>query len=155
VGCTMTKRNPDRIFRCLRFATLVMLVSWWQQPARGERPVDAGGAAWQREEVFEFTQPPSFRKVGQDGYEIQLAAKGFCDVTVAIVDAQGKIVRHWVSGVLGPNAPEPLIKDSLEQRFTWDGKNDVGRFVDTPEACRVRVALGLKPVFDKTLLWHP
>ena len=39
-------------------------------------------------------------------------------------------MRHLVSGVLGPNAPEPLKKDSLEQRFLWDGKNDLGRYVD-------------------------
>ena len=90
-----------------------------------------------------------------DRYEIKFACKGACDVTVAIQDAGGKTIRHLISGVLGPNAPEPLAKNSLRQQLSWDGKNNVGRYVDRPETCRVQVSLGLKPTFDKVLLWHP
>ena len=43
----------------------------------------------------------------------------------------------------------------LEQNLTWDGKNDLGRYVESPATCKVKVGLGLKPEFDKVLLWHP
>jgi len=116
---------------------------------------DIGGAPCRREEVFQFSQEPSFRKAGKDQYEIQFGSKGWCDVAVGIVDSSGRIIRHLATGVLGPNAPEPLKKDSLEQRLTWDGKNDLGRYVDAPESHRLRVSLGLKPTFDKPLISNP
>lgn len=120
-----------------------------------DKPADIAGAPQHREESFEFKEKPSFRKVGKDQYEIRFACQGKTDVTVAILDKSGKIVRHLVSGVLGPNAPKPLVKDSLEQKLTWDGKNDLGRYVDEPETCTVRVSVGLKTELDKVLFWHP
>ncbi|MCX7803878.1 MAG: hypothetical protein N3A38_01680, partial [Planctomycetota bacterium] len=108
-----------------------------------------------REEVFEFARKPEFRRVGKDRYEITFATKGRCDVAVAIEDGAGRIVRHIAYGVLGPNAPEPLRPDSLEQTLAWDGKDDFRRYVEEPEKCVARVSLGLKPVFDKVLGWHP
>ena len=121
----------------------------------GELPSDACGAAYQREEVFEFAAAPIFRKTGQDQYEIRFASKGQCDVTVGIVDGGGTVVRHLACGVLGPNAPAPLKRDSLEQSVRWDGKNDLGRYVGSPEKCRVKVGLGLKPELEKILMHHP
>jgi len=108
-----------------------------------------------REEVFEFAQKPSFRKAAKDRYEVSFAARGRCDVAVAIEDETGKVVRHLVYGVLGPNAPEPLKKDSLEQTLAWDGKDDAGNYVERPERTRVRVSLGLRPAFERLLGWHP
>ncbi|HUT33171.1 MAG TPA: hypothetical protein VNE39_06820 [Planctomycetota bacterium] len=115
-----------------------------------------------RNEVFELSRPPTFRRVvGPDGkplkdrYEIAFAAKDWCDVAVAIEDARGRIVNHLVYGVLGPNAPEPLKPASLEQVLLWNGKDDFGQYVQDPQTCRARVSLGLKASFDRLIGWHP
>jgi len=136
-------------------AAVILLIAGLAGEVRAARPVDAGGARYQREEVFAFTENPTCRKTGKDAYEITFASKGACDVTVGIVNPKGRIVRHLVAGVLGPNAPGPLQKNSLRQKLIWDGKNDLGRYVEAAATCRVRVGLGLKPVFDKVLLSHP
>ncbi|MCK6474867.1 MAG: SMP-30/gluconolactonase/LRE family protein [Planctomycetes bacterium] len=103
-----------------------------------------------REAVFEFASTP---KVTRDGDRITIAfeTKGFCDATVAIEDAEGRIVRHLASGVLGANAPAPFAKESKKQTVVWDGKDDQGRYVDNVEALAVRVSLGLDPKTDKDL----
>lgn len=114
----------------------------------------------ERENVFEFTEKPAVKLVGKDRYEITFAVKGYCDVTVAIVDpdptkelvkGRGIVVRHLASGVLGPNAPEPFQKNSLRQTLYWNGKDDLDIYHKTPEKLQVRVMLGLKPEFDKRL----
>lgn len=105
----------------------------------------------ERENVFAFTEKPAVKSLGNDRYEISFAVKGNCDVTVGLVDREGKVVRHLASGVLGPNAPEPLQKNSLRQVLPWNGKDDLDAYVKEPGKLRVRVMLGLKPVFDKRL----
>ena len=40
---------------------------------------------------------------------------------------------------------------SSNSTLTWDGKNDLGRYVPSPETCKVKVGLGLKPEMDKVL----
>ena len=90
------------------------------------------------EQVFQFAQKPQLRRIG-DRVEIRFETKAFCDVTVAIEDADGKIIRHLVSGVLGPNAPEPFQKDSKKQTIVWDGKDDRGGYVDDKDRIAVRV----------------
>ena len=107
-----------------------------------------------REHVFEFVKKPSLTRKG-DRVTISFETKGFCDVTVAIEDTSGRILRHLASGVLGPNAPEPFVKNSKKQKIVWDGKNDLGRYVDEKDKVIIRVSLGLKPQFEKTLFWHP
>jgi benzoyl-CoA reductase/2-hydroxyglutaryl-CoA dehydratase subunit BcrC/BadD/HgdB len=52
------------------------------------------------------------------------ATRSYHRMAVAIEDAQGKLVRHVVYGVLGANAPEPFQRNSLGQTVAWDGKND-------------------------------
>ena len=91
-----------------------------------------------RQEVFEFAEKPRIARDG-DKVTITFASKAFCDATVAIEDASGKILRHLVSGVLGPNAPAPLQKDSLRQSIVWDSKDDQGRYVDDLAGLTVRV----------------
>ncbi len=108
----------------------------------------------QREEVFEFTRPPTLKRHGDD-VTIQFETQGWCDVTVAIEHADGRILRHLASGVLGPNAPEPFVWNSKAQTLLWDGKDDAGVYVDDKDAVTVRVSLGLKPRFERTLFWHP
>jgi hypothetical protein len=105
----------------------------------------------ERENIFEFTEKPNCRIVGDDRYEISFAVKGYCDVTVGLIDAQGQVVRHLAAGVLGRNAPEPFQKNTLKQKIFWDGKDDLENYVREPGKLRVRVMLGLKPEFDKRL----
>ncbi|MFC1671943.1 hypothetical protein ACFL01_02285 [Planctomycetota bacterium] len=105
----------------------------------------------ERENVFAFTAKPTVKNVAKDKYEIAFAVKGNCDVTIGLVDAQGTVVRHLASGVLGKNAPPPFTKSSLEQKIIWNGKDDLGAYVKEPEKLRVRVMLGLKPELDKRL----
>ncbi len=105
----------------------------------------------ERENVFSFTEKPSVELVAKDKYEITFAVKGYCDVTVGIVDEHGKVVRHLASGVLGRNAPPPFKKDSLTQKIYWNGKDDLEAYVKDPGKMKVRVMLGLKPEFDKRL----
>jgi len=107
-----------------------------------------------REAVFEFAQKPAVTRRG-DRVEIRFETRGFCDVTIAIEDERGRILRHLVSGVLGRNAPEPFRKDSKKQTIVWDGKDDQGRYVDEKDRVTVRVSLGLKPQFERTLFWTP
>ena len=115
-----------------------------------------------RREVFEFTQKPTATRAG-DTVTVSFAVKDFCDVTVAVEDNRpsagsgqtGRIVRHLASGVLGANAPEPFQRNALEQTVIWDGKDDQGVYVDDKDSHSVRVSLGLKPQFERTLFWSP
>ena len=107
-----------------------------------------------REGPFEFAQKPT---VARDGDRVTIAfeAKAFCDATVAVEDEKGRIVRHLASGVLGPNAPAPFRKNAKRQTVAWDGKDDKGTYIDDTDKVVLRVSLGLKPRFERTLFWEP
>ncbi len=45
--------------------------------------------------------------------------------------------------------------NSKAQTIVWDGKDDAGVYVDDKDAVTVRVSLGLKPRFERTLYWAP
>ncbi len=112
-----------------------------------------------REAVFEFARKPVVTRQG-DQVTVAFETKGLCDVTVAVEEAgtgagPARIVRHLASGVLGPNAPKPFQKNSRAQVIVWDGKNDKGEYIDDKENVVVRVSLGLKPRFERTLYWSP
>jgi len=77
------------------------------------------------------------------------------DVAVSVLDAKGKVVRHLAAGVLGgEKAPPPPLKKGLAQKLEWDGKDDYGKTA-AGGPFRVRVALGLKPQFDRTIGHKP
>lgn len=107
-----------------------------------------------RKEVFEFTQKPVVSGQG-DRWEIRFTSKDYCDVTVVIENSKGRILRHLVSGIMGPKAPAPLKPNSLEQYMVWDGKDDRGKYIDDKADCFVRVSLGLKARFERNLYQHP
>ncbi|MCG3178226.1 MAG: hypothetical protein BIFFINMI_00551 [Phycisphaerae bacterium] len=137
----------------------VCLVAWLAlaavRPLLGQEPVaQLDEFKVKREPVYAFASKPVVTRSG-DRVTIAFESQGLCDVTVAIEDASGRIVRHLASGVLGPNAPEPLAKDSKKQSIVWDGKNDQGRYVDRIDAMTVRVSLGLRAQFERTLFWSP
>jgi SMP-30/gluconolaconase/LRE-like protein len=113
-----------------------------------------------REQVFEFTQKPVVTIKG-DKVTIAFTSKAYCDATVAIENPSTssgqapRIIRHLASGVLGKNAPPPFKKNSHKQVIVWDGKDDQGTYVDDKGTITVRVSLGLKPQFERTLFWSP
>ncbi len=99
---------------------------------------------------FEFKSKPSVARHG-DNYTITFETQAACDVTVAIEDDTGRILRHFASGVLGPKAPPPFKRNTLKQSILWDGKDDQGKYLDAVESLTVRVSLGLKPSYEKDL----
>jgi len=113
-------------------------------------PVNPYKGMQEREEVFEFAAKPAVKKEGE-AVVITFASKGKCDATVAILDKDGKIVRHLASGVLGANAPHPFQQNSLSQKLKWDGNDDMGK--KAPAGCKVRISLGLKAEFDKSIAY--
>ena len=66
-----------------------------------------------------------------------------------------RVVRHLAAGVLGDNAPEPFQRNAKKQMIVWDGKDDVGRYIDDKDALAVRVSLGLRARFERSLFWSP
>ncbi|MBM4031133.1 MAG: hypothetical protein FJ291_05040 [Planctomycetes bacterium] len=100
-----------------------------------------------------FTSKPTVTKDGEK-VKVEFAVDRATDVAVSIEDGKGRIIRHLVAGLLGPNAPEPLKRDSLAQTVGWDRKDDVGRPVPDG-AYRVRVRLGLRPALDGMLGFNP
>ena len=106
----------------------------------------------QRKDVFEFTEKPRVTAEG-DRVRVSFAVADYCDATVAIEHRSGRILRHLASGVLGENAPPPFQASSLRQTVVWDGKDELGRYIDNREDLAVRVSLGLKPRFERNLLW--
>jgi hypothetical protein len=46
-------------------------------------------------------------------------------------------------------------KNTKTQTIIWDGKNDQEVYVDNKDHCTIRVSLGLKPQFEKNVLWSP
>ncbi|HUT36040.1 MAG TPA: hypothetical protein VNE39_21310 [Planctomycetota bacterium] len=89
-----------------------------------------------------FTSKPTVRRAG-NRVAIEFAVDRATDVAVYVEDPSGKVLRHLAAGVLGPNAPEPLSKDSLKQTLMWDGTDDLGNAV-APGPVRVRVCAGMQ-----------
>jgi len=133
-----------------RLLALTLAASWAVLALAG----DADEFRIKRHGPFEFAEEPA---VAQDGDRVvvRFAAKSACDATVAVEDAQGRIVRHLACGVLGANAPRPFQRDSLKQAVVWDGKNDQGRYIDERAGLTIRVSLGLRPRFERELFCEP
>ena len=92
-----------------------------------------------------FTKKPTAVK-SDNKVKVEFAVDRETDVAVFVEDAQGKIVRHLIAGVLGKNPPEPLKPNSLEQSIEWDGKDDDGKPVGGA-GFKFRVGLGLKAAY--------
>ncbi len=108
----------------------------------------------QRQETFGFKQEPTVTRQG-DLYSIRFETTSLCDVSVAVEDNTGRIIRHLASGVLGLNAPDEFVWNSTRQTLVWDGKDDAGVYFDDVDSLTVRVSLGLKPRLERTLYWAP
>ncbi|HID28994.1 MAG TPA: hypothetical protein EYP19_03210, partial [Desulfobacterales bacterium] len=107
-----------------------------------------------RKNVFDFAESPRAR-ARSGRIEITFTSEAYCDVAVAIEDSDGRIVRHLAAGVLGPNAPLPLQKNTRTQRILRDSKDDIGRYVKVFDGLRARVSLGLQARLERVLFWSP
>lgn len=106
-----------------------------------------------KQKAVQFSKEPALNRAG-NAWEIRFGVSRACDVIVAVLDAKGKVVRHVAAGMLGPNAPAPLKKGSLDQSLAWDGKDDLGNAAKGGPFT-VRVAAGIKPRLEKMAGWNP
>jgi hypothetical protein len=97
-----------------------------------------------------FRKKPTAVRAGAK-VKIDFAVDRWTDVAVAVVDGQGKVVRHLAAGVLGKNPPEPLRPNTLEQSLEWDGRDDFGK-PSAGERFTVRVQLGMNAEFGGFLM---
>jgi len=107
----------------------------------------AGGEA-------QFAAQPSAEKAG-DRVKIAFAVAAPTDVEVAVLGADGKVVRHLAAGVLGAKNPPPEpLKAGLSQSLEWDLRDDFGKPAAVgPFKVRVRTGLGVK--FGRTVSDSP
>ena len=100
--------------------------------------------AYAGEEV-KFADKPVVSKKGE-AVSVKFAVSAPTDVEVAVLAADGKIVRHLAAGVLGgENQPPEPLKPGLAQTLEWDGKTDLGKPAEGgPFKVRVRAGTGVK-----------
>ncbi len=97
----------------------------------------------------EFVAPPRVVRDG-DVFRVSFRVSAPTDAEVAVLDEEGRVVRHLAAGLLGPNAPKPFAKDSLRQSIVWDGTDDRGV---PAEAASIRVRIGSRPKQDRIVGW--
>lgn len=102
-------------------------------------------------EGLSFASAPAVRADGAN-VRIDFEVAQATDVAVEIIDVKGRVVRHLAAGLLGPNAPEPLAKDSLKQSLPWDRADDAGKPVTGPAKVRVGLGMGVR-MTDRTAAW--
>jgi sugar lactone lactonase YvrE len=154
VTCTAHDQELGRVLHAILRPRGLKAVLAGKESVRLEAVGDLEELKIKREEVFEFAERPQVTRHG-DRVTVRFTTKGFSDASVAIEDADGRILRHLASGVLGQDAPLPFQWNSKQQTLVWDGKDDQGKYVDDKDSVTVRVSLGLKPRFERTLFWSP
>ena len=86
------------------------------------------------------------------GHEVSFVVEEPVDVTVRIVDARGRVVRHLACGMVGlEKAAAPFAPKALSQKIVWDGKDDEDEPVEV-EGCSAVVLAGMEATFDRLLL---
>jgi hypothetical protein len=74
-----------------------------------------------------FSARPTVTKAGGK-WKIGFAVAAPTDVEVAVLAADGRVVRHLAAGVLGGKCPPPEpLRASLVQQLVWEGKDDLRR----------------------------
>ena len=98
-----------------------------------------------------FAGEPTVAAV-KEGCKISFKMARPTDVTVRILDKDGKVVRHLASGMVGLEKAVALFKpNSLEQEIVWDRKDDRGADAGAGPFS-VELGVGLTAKFDKFLL---
>jgi hypothetical protein len=91
-----------------------------------------------------ITKGPDIEKKG-DKVTISFTVSEKTDVEVAILDANGKVVRHLAAGIAGADKAAPPLKPDLSQVLEWDGKTDFKEKAEGgPFKVRVRAGTGVK-----------
>jgi len=95
-------------------------------------------------EVSFSTKPTAAKDGGRTKLSFAVAAP--CDVEVAVLAADGQVVRHLAAGVLGAQKPPPEpLQASLSQTLAWDLCGDFGQPAQGgPFKVRVRAGAGVK-----------
>lgn len=102
----------------------------------------------------EFAKAPEARRDGK-AVRVSFALAKPSDVEVAVLDADGKVVRHLAAGVLGAkNDPPPPLAPGLRQDLAWDGKDDGGDDAKNGPF-RFRVRAGTRVSFGKLIGHDP
>jgi len=92
-----------------------------------------------------FSAKPTMALAGEKA-RIAFAVSAPADVEVAILDAQGRVVRHLAAGALGAKNPPPEpLRPGLTQAIEWDGQGDWGKKAEGgPFKARVRLGMGVR-----------
>ena len=158
---TRTKRNDwlpviASVVAWMSAATIVSdalgekLTLWDKEVAEGRRILVDDDSYPRR--PAKLVEGPTVRRDG-DTARISFALDRADDVLVRIVNAEGETLRELGCGVLGANAPPPFEKNNLRQEIVWDGTDKPGK--PAPAGCKVRVAVGLRPRFDRFVAHDP
>lgn len=115
-------------------------MAWAGEPPKAEGP--AGFAA----------RPTVAR--ADNTLHVRFAVSAPTDVEVAVVGADGGVVRHLAAGALGEKVtPPPPLKAGLAQDIAWDGNDDAGK--PAPAGAKVRVRLGMSTKLGRMLMDEP
>lgn len=91
-----------------------------------------------------FAADPTLTKDGEGRYWVEFELSTAADVAVSIVNPRdSSVVRRLAAGMLGVNAPAPLASNDLHQRLEWDGADDAGNAVASPDSMAARVRAGM------------
>jgi sugar lactone lactonase YvrE len=100
-----------------------------------------------------FRKAPAVSRDGS-GARIAFALSRPTDVEIAVLNGEGKVVRHLVAGRVGGNqAVAPLKPRSLSQSVRWDGTDDSGKPLRGPATIRVRA--GMRPKLGRLIGGSP
>jgi hypothetical protein len=104
--------------------------------------------------AVDFATPPRAQRTG-DGLVVSFTLSERSDVEVAILNADGRVVRHLAAGVLGGEHDPPApLKPGFAQRIVWDGKDDLGQ--PAPGGpFKVRVRAGMSVQFGRMIGGSP
>jgi DNA-binding beta-propeller fold protein YncE len=108
--------------------------------------------AWAGE--VSFTAKPAVKKAG-DKTLITFTVSQPTDVEVAVLGAEGRVVRHIAAGMLGGRfPPPPPLQAGLAQALPWDGKDDAGKAA-AAGPFQVRVRAGTTARLGKIIGFDP
>ena len=94
-----------------------------------------------------FSAKPTAARDG-DKHKLSFTVSAPTDVEVAVLGADGRIVRHLAAGVLGGKNPPPApLAAGLAQSVEWDGRDDFGKPAGGGPF-KFRVRAGMRPAFD-------
>jgi len=102
-----------------------------------------------------FTAGPTVARNGA-AMTVAFTLSAPADVEVAVLGADGRVIRHVAAGVLGGKTPPPApLKPGLAQAIAWDGRDDRGDPVGEAAGLSVRVRAGMGVTLDRIVGGDP